>query len=121
MFVLTIKADKMSKPEPLAANRDDVRKAVRLNRLQEVSWQTIPDADEDFWKPISISVRFKDAAGNFADLYLGSWQDGETEWNQNALNIVLNHFGLLRGGKIIGINWSIADGVNYARTVYPDY
>lgn len=116
-------------------SRQDVKDAVKLNRyLKSVELKVTPmdwnDHDFDYMNPIGASVIFEDVQKRTAVVHLMSvgletnrlteWQRRENrESDECALNIVLNYFNLLVGGKIIGVNWDLYEAIKYATEKYP--
>ena len=132
MMTLTVKESRRKyRPEI----RQDVLNCCELTELKSVQWHVkgmasgdvrFPDIDFPDW----VHVLFTDKDGRTAELCTGCMNTEMTRMDRitaeriiksdiSALNKVLNHFNLLPGGKIIGINWTINQAVNYARKQYP--
>ena len=115
--------------------RQDVLNCCELNELKTVQWHVKGIASgDDRWPDTSfpdwVHIRFTDKDGRSAELCTRCMNadvsrmdritaDRIIESDISALNMVLNHFNLLPGGKIIGVNWTINEAVNYARKQYP--
>jgi hypothetical protein len=92
---------------------DDFR---NIGQLESIAWHTEENADGDaYYKPSRTTVRFTGNTGGFYDVVLHPqpWMDQEEEIHE--LNVILNYYDLLVGGKIIGINWTVNEAVNYSR------
>ena len=115
--------------------RQDVKDAVKLNEhLKSVELNVTPmdwnDHDFDYMNPIGASVIFEDVHGRTSVVHLlgvGLEANRLTEWQRRencesdecALNVILNYFNLLAGGKIIGVNWDLSEAIRYAEEKYP--
>ncbi len=101
--------------------RKDVIECCKLGELKTVQWHVQGDEGGDVDFPDWVRVRLVDLEGNEAEivLHLRWYSEYWEELDQAALNKVFNHFGLLPAGKIIGINWSVSEAVNYARAKFP--
>ena len=92
----------------------------RLKELKEVCIVTDETADEEAFWIAPKSVRFTSSDGRSVDIcYLNAGIDSRKEGDELALNKVLNHFNLLPGGKIIGINWTIEEAFDYVWSQIP--
>lgn len=90
---------------------------IKPEDLKSVSWHIYEDDYPQFERKF---IAFESKTGEEVQFIIRDYgQKWEIDHEIAALNKVFEYFRLLPAGKIIDINWSITDAVNYARKLYP--
>ena len=120
MMTLFIKNMNETREDRIQANYIDgmansqAEMVCRLGALKKVQVVIDETADEETFWTAPKYIRFMDASGQYAEIcFLNTLHTWRMEADEQALNKVLNHFNLLPGGKIIGINWTINEALDH--------